>query len=100
MPGDQTGESALFMIEDGHVQAHLQIEYQGDPNSFAWIAPVLGRPPSIRGVAYPGSAPAGHHSEMSKPQTSPDQARSSPFRRKLTMHSTSSDDLSWAKIDP
>jgi MYXO-CTERM domain-containing protein len=46
MPVDQTGENIFFVVADGEVQAHIQIEY--DPNTdaaqFAWIVPVLATP--------------------------------------------------------
>jgi hypothetical protein len=44
MPVDQTGENVLFAIEDGHVEAHIQIQYEGEADSFAWIVPVLAVP--------------------------------------------------------
>jgi hypothetical protein len=44
MPVDQTGENVLFVVEDGHVEAHIQIQYEGDADSFAWIVPVLAVP--------------------------------------------------------
>ncbi|MCA9680856.1 MAG: DUF2330 domain-containing protein, partial [Myxococcales bacterium] len=41
---DQTGENILFWIDhDGaepHTEAHIQIQYQGDPERFAWLIPV------------------------------------------------------------
>jgi hypothetical protein len=40
MPVDQTGENVLFVMSPGRVQAHIQIQYTGDPASFAWIIPV------------------------------------------------------------
>ncbi len=44
MPVDQSGENVLFAIEDGHVEAHIQIQYEGEAESFAWIVPVLAVP--------------------------------------------------------
>src|SRR5690606_19195952 len=44
MPVDQSGESILFVMEDGWVEAHVQIEYQGDPAQFAWIVPIMAEP--------------------------------------------------------
>lgn len=44
MPVDQSGESILFVMEDGFVEAHIQIEYQGDPAKFAWIVPIMAEP--------------------------------------------------------
>lgn len=40
MPVDQTGENVIFVMKPGIVQAHIQIQYQGDPDKFAWIIPV------------------------------------------------------------
>jgi hypothetical protein len=44
MPVDQTGENILFVIEEGTVEAHIQIQYDGDPEQFAWIVPVMAMP--------------------------------------------------------
>lgn len=40
MPVDQSGESILFVIDEGFVEAHVQIEYKGDPALFAWLVPL------------------------------------------------------------
>lgn len=41
MPVDQTGETILFAIDNGYVEAHVQIEYDGgDAQQFAWLVPV------------------------------------------------------------
>ncbi|MFO0634788.1 MAG: DUF2330 domain-containing protein [Nannocystaceae bacterium] len=46
MPVNQTGENIFFVVADGEVEAHIQIQY--DPTTaaaqFAWIVPVLGTP--------------------------------------------------------
>lgn len=44
MPVDQSGENILFVIEDGTVEAHVQIQYEGDAEAFAWLVPVMARP--------------------------------------------------------
>lgn len=45
MPVDQTGETILFVLGDGEVEAHVQIEYDGgDASKFAWIVPVMAIP--------------------------------------------------------
>lgn len=44
MPVDQTGENILFVMRDGVVEAHVQIQYRGDPESFAWVVPVMAVP--------------------------------------------------------
>jgi MYXO-CTERM domain-containing protein len=41
MPVDQTGETILFALDNGYVEAHVQIDYDGgDANEFAWLVPV------------------------------------------------------------
>lgn len=41
MPVNQTGETILFAIDNGYVEAHVQIEYDGgDATQFAWLVPV------------------------------------------------------------
>ncbi len=46
MPVDQTGENILFVIDDaaGKIEAHIQIQYMGDPQKFAWVIPVQSIP--------------------------------------------------------
>ncbi len=44
MPVDQTGETILFVMDEGWVEAHVQIEYEGDPAQFAWIVPIMAVP--------------------------------------------------------
>ncbi len=44
MPVDQTGENVMFVVADGQVEAHIQIQYTGDPERFAWIVPVMAEP--------------------------------------------------------
>lgn len=44
MPVDQTGENVLFVMQNGFVEAHIQIQYQGDPARFAWIIPIPVEP--------------------------------------------------------
>jgi hypothetical protein len=44
MPVDQSGENILFVLADGHVEAHVQIQYTGDPARFAWLVPVPAIP--------------------------------------------------------
>lgn len=47
MPVNQTGETIVFRLHDGRVEAHVQIAYNGDPQTFAWLVPV----PKIPDVA-------------------------------------------------
>jgi Uncharacterized protein conserved in bacteria (DUF2330) len=46
MPVEQTGETILFVIDDGFIEAHIQIQY--DPTTkaeqFAWVVPVTALP--------------------------------------------------------
>ena len=44
MPVDQTGENILFIRDGNFVETHVQIQYEGDPERFAWIVPVAGVP--------------------------------------------------------
>ena len=44
MPVDQSGENILFVMANGHVEAHIQIQYTGDPARFAWLVPVPAVP--------------------------------------------------------
>lgn len=44
MPVDQRGENILFVVDGDTVEAHVQIEYTGDPEKFAWIVPVMAQP--------------------------------------------------------
>lgn len=44
MPVDQTGENVLFVMSGGYVEAHIQIQYQGDPAKFAWVIPIPKAP--------------------------------------------------------
>ncbi len=44
MPVDQSGENILFLTADGQVEAHVQIQYTGDPERFAWLVPVPAIP--------------------------------------------------------
>ncbi len=41
---DQSGERVLYVLEDGHVQAHIQIQFQGDAADFSWVVPVQSVP--------------------------------------------------------
>lgn len=48
MPVDQTGENILFVVEDGMVEAHIQIQYEGDAERFAWVLPLPAVPEALR----------------------------------------------------
>ena len=40
MPVDQTGENVLFVMDGESVEAHVQIQYQGMAERFAWVVPM------------------------------------------------------------
>ncbi len=46
MPVDQTGETLLFVLDETHVEAHIQIQYDPETNAeqFAWVVPVTALP--------------------------------------------------------
>lgn len=46
MPVDQTGENIFFVVADGEVEAHIQIQYDATTEAaqFAWIVPVMATP--------------------------------------------------------
>jgi hypothetical protein len=44
MPVDQSGENILFVLDGKTVEAHVQIQYSGDPARFAWIVPMPAVP--------------------------------------------------------
>ncbi|HEX8440932.1 DUF2330 domain-containing protein [Archangium sp.] len=43
-PIDQAGERIVFGVSGNAVEAHIQIQYQGDAKKFAWVVPVQARP--------------------------------------------------------
>ncbi len=53
MPVDQSGETILFWIDESgpevHTEAHIQIQYEGDAENFAWIIPVQQVPEVLVG---------------------------------------------------
>jgi len=44
MAVDQKGENILFAMGGGKVEAHIQIQYNGDAARFAWVLPVPALP--------------------------------------------------------
>ena len=44
MPVDQTGENILFVRDGAFIETHIQIQYEGDPETFAWVIPVMTEP--------------------------------------------------------
>ena len=53
MPVDQTGESIAFWLDESgdepYTEAHIQIQYEGDAERFAWIIPVMEVPEVLVG---------------------------------------------------
>jgi hypothetical protein len=53
MPVDQTGETIVFWIDrsgpEPFTEAHIQIQYEGDAERFAWIIPVMSVPEVLVG---------------------------------------------------
>ena len=52
MPVDQTGENILFVDAGDKIEAHVQIQYTGGAERFAWVIPM----PSVPDVKV-GSEP-------------------------------------------
>ena len=44
VPIVQAGERILFAMADGVVTAHIQIQYSGEPEQFAWLVPMPALP--------------------------------------------------------
>ena len=44
MPVDQTGENILFAMDGTTVEAHIQIQYEGEAMRFAWLLPLPAVP--------------------------------------------------------
>jgi MYXO-CTERM domain-containing protein len=44
LPIAQAGENVLFVLDDGQVEAHIQIIYTGDAAQFSWVVPVTAPP--------------------------------------------------------
>jgi MYXO-CTERM domain-containing protein len=44
MPVDQRGEDILFVVDDGMVEVHIRIQYEGEAERFAWVVPLQGIP--------------------------------------------------------
>jgi MYXO-CTERM domain-containing protein len=44
MPVDQTGEDILFVMDEGQVEVHIRVEYEGEAENFAWVIPALSVP--------------------------------------------------------
>ena len=44
IPVDQTGEQILFAVENGRVEAQIQVDYVGAAEEFSWVVPVPSLP--------------------------------------------------------
>ncbi len=44
MPVDQSGENILFVRRGTQIQAHIQIQYEGDAERFGWVIPLQSVP--------------------------------------------------------
>lgn len=44
VPVDQTGEQILFAVENGRVEAQIQVDYAGAAEEFSWVVPVPSLP--------------------------------------------------------
>lgn len=44
VPVDQTGEQILFAVENGRVEAQIQVDYVGAAEEFSWVVPVPSLP--------------------------------------------------------
>ncbi|MEM6992145.1 MAG: DUF2330 domain-containing protein [Myxococcota bacterium] len=53
MPVDQSGENILFVRDGNMMEAHIQIQYEGDPEKFGWVVPLTAEPTEMK----PGSEP-------------------------------------------
>ena len=43
-PIDQAGERIVFGVSGNAVEAHIQIQYQGDAKKFSWVVPMQAKP--------------------------------------------------------
>jgi hypothetical protein len=48
MPVDQSGETILFASNGDSIEAHVQIQYTGNPSQFGWVVPVQSVPLDIK----------------------------------------------------
>ncbi len=44
MPVDQSGENIVFVLDGTSVEVHIQIQYQGEAENFAWVIPLTALP--------------------------------------------------------
>ncbi len=48
-PVVQAAERIVFAIDDGQVEVHVQVAYEGDPVEFGWVVPVPAQPELLLG---------------------------------------------------
>lgn len=53
MPVDQSGENILFVRDGDMIEAHIQIQYMGDPEEFGWVIPLTAEPEQIAAGSEP-----------------------------------------------
>lgn len=53
MPVDQSGENILFVRDGDMIEAHVQIQYEGDPEKFGWVVPLLAEPEEVAAGSEP-----------------------------------------------
>lgn len=44
MPVDQSGENILFVRDGDYIEAHIQIQYEGEAQNFGWVIPLQSLP--------------------------------------------------------
>ena len=44
MPVDQSGENILFVQDGDYIEAHIQIQYEGEAERFGWVIPLQSVP--------------------------------------------------------
>lgn len=44
LPMNQAGERIAFSLKDGMIEAHVQIQYSGQAEAFAWVVPLPAEP--------------------------------------------------------
>ncbi|MCI0570891.1 MAG: DUF2330 domain-containing protein [Myxococcaceae bacterium] len=64
VPVDQSGENIVFGVHGRRVEAHVQIQYQGEAEKFAWVVPV----PSLPGLSIGSPALFTFLAQATQPQ--------------------------------
>ncbi len=53
MPVDQSGENILFVRDGKMMEAHIQIQYMGEPEKFGWVIPLSTAPEEVAPSSEP-----------------------------------------------